>query len=101
VFNQSARRTRLLGVAQLDKAADLAGGDAIVRDDITTYLTEWMKSLGNSNPDIRIPVSTPDGWFQVYKSGSVVCVLHNGNFVEREIVESRLADPFGSGTNVL
>jgi DEAD/DEAH box helicase domain-containing protein len=51
-------------VAQLDKAAALAGGDAIVRDDITTYLTEWMKSLGNSNPDYESLYLPPTDGFR-------------------------------------
>lgn len=88
-------------VAQLDKAADLAGGDAIVGDDITANLIEWTKALGSGQADPGAMASAPDGWFQVYKPGSVVCVLYNGNFVEREIIEPKLADPFNTGTPTL
>ena len=88
-------------VAQLDKAADLAGGDAIVRDDITTQLTDWIKALGTTPTESSAGIAAPDGWFQVYKPGSVVSLLFNGNFVEREIVEPKLADPFNTGTPAL
>jgi DEAD/DEAH box helicase domain-containing protein len=88
-------------VSQLDKAADLAGGDAIVGDDITAQLIEWTKTLGAGQADLGSTISTPDGWFQVYKPGSIVCVLYNGNFVEREIIEPKLADPFNTGLPTL
>jgi DEAD/DEAH box helicase domain-containing protein len=88
-------------VAQLDKAADLAGGDAIVGDDITTKLIDWTNGLAAGAAEIGSGIETPDGWFQVYRPGSVVCVLFNGNFVERELIEPRLADPLGTGKNTL
>jgi len=45
--------------------------------------------------------SAPDGWFHVYKPGSIVSVLFNGNFVQREIIEPKLADPFNTGVKTL
>lgn len=88
-------------VAQLDKAADLAGGDAIVTDEITNQLIEWSKSLDTGSADGTFSITAPDGWFQIYKPGSVVSILLHGEFVEREIIEPRLADPFQTGTKTL
>ena len=88
-------------VAQLDKAADLAGGDAIVGDETTARLIEWTKSLGDAHAEEGVHIATPDGWFQVYRPGSHVSLLFNGNFIEREIIEPKLTDPFNTGQPAL
>lgn len=88
-------------VDQLSKAASLAGGDAIVPEQIARRLTDWSRQLGEANPDLKESGSTPDGWYQIYKPGSIVSVLYNGNFVEREILEPKLVDLFQTGAPML
>ncbi|TCT07154.1 DEAD/DEAH box helicase domain-containing protein [Tepidamorphus gemmatus] len=88
-------------VTQLDKAADLAREEAIVGEETTVRLIEWTKTLGTGQGGQDVITAPPDGWLQVYKPGSFVSILHNGNFVEREIVEPKLADIFGTGTKTL
>jgi DEAD/DEAH box helicase domain-containing protein len=88
-------------VEQLGKAADLAGVDAIVSEDTAKRLETWTKALGDGEVDPTIATPPPDGWYQIYRPGSVVSVLFNGNFVERELLEPKLADPFGTGKPTL
>jgi DEAD/DEAH box helicase domain-containing protein len=88
-------------VEQLGKAADLAGVDAIVSEETSKHLETWAKNLGDGDGDPETSVQKPDGWYQIYRPGSIVSVLHNGNFVERELLEPKLADPFGTGTPTL
>jgi DEAD/DEAH box helicase domain-containing protein len=87
-------------IEQLGKAADLAG-DAIVSEDTAKRLGTWAKGLGAGNVDPTVSAPPPDGWYQIYRPGSIVSVLFNGNFVERELLEPKLADPFGTGTPTL
>jgi DEAD/DEAH box helicase domain-containing protein len=88
-------------IEQLSRAADLAGGDAIVDELTAQRLADWSGTLGEGLAGGDLKVDLPDGWYQVYRPGSVVSVLHNGNFVEREIVEPKLADLFNSGQKSL
>jgi DEAD/DEAH box helicase domain-containing protein len=87
--------------AQLRKAADLAGGDAIVNGEIATQLFAWTKNVGSGHAEAGAAAAIPDGWFQIYKPGSLVSVLFNGNFVEREIILPKLADPLNTGVRKL
>ena len=96
LFLEFARYVELLG-----KAADLAGVDAIVPDETAQKLSEWAHSVSSGSGDAGTDVVPPDGWFQVYKPGSVVSVLHNGNFVERELMAPKLADVLGTGEPTL
>jgi DEAD/DEAH box helicase domain-containing protein len=88
-------------IEQLGKAADLAGVDAIVSEDTAKRLETWAKGLGAGNVDPTVSAPRPDGWYQIYRPGSIVSVLFNGNFVERELLEPKLADPIGTGTPTL
>lgn len=88
-------------VSQLDKAAELAGVDAIVNNKITTQLFEWSKALQSGDADGTLSLVAPDGWLQVYRPGSTVSIIFNGNFVDREVIEPKLADPFSSGVQTL
>jgi len=88
-------------IAQLDRAANLSGGDALVSGEATKKLVEWAANLQEGGPSAGVAISVPDGWYQVYRPGSVVSVYSNGNLVEREIVEPKLLDPFGLGTKTL
>jgi DEAD/DEAH box helicase domain-containing protein len=85
-------------VDQLGKAAGLAGVDAIVPATTAAQLQTWSETLGAGDVDSTGGAPPPDGWYQIYRPGSVVSVLHNGNFVERELLQPKLADPFGTGT---
>ncbi len=85
-------------VTQLDRAADLAGDDALVSEEITDRLQTWIDTLSEGQGNAVPHTEVPDGWFQIYKPGSVVSVLFNGSLVERELVEPTMIDPFQSGT---
>lgn len=88
-------------VEQLSKAAGMAGVDAIVSEEKAHRLADWSKRLVDAAPEEKEPVATPDGWYQIYRPGSIVSVLHNGTFVERELLEPKLADPFLTGNSTL
>jgi DEAD/DEAH box helicase domain-containing protein len=57
-------------VSQLDHAADLAGGDAIVPDDITERLKSWATGLAGSDIPVHGSIPVPDGFLQIYKPGA-------------------------------
>ncbi len=87
---------------QLNKAADLAGADAFVDESTSLKLVEWINTLQDADAQNGpILPDSPEGWYQVYKPGSYVSVLFNGNFIERKIIEPRLIDPFETGKKQL
>ena len=89
-------------VKQLDKAADLAGSDAIVDEATAAKLGDWIASLSDGASEVSAgSLAAPDGWFQIYKPGSYVSVLFNGNLIERKVVEPRFADPLETGKRSL
>lgn len=89
-------------VTQLNKAADLAGSDALVDEATTAELLKWVTTLVDSNPNsTQSSGIVSDGFFQIYKPGSYVSVLFNGNLIERKILEPRFLDPFETGTKSL
>jgi DEAD/DEAH box helicase domain-containing protein len=88
-------------IGQLGRAADLAGGDAIVSDETTEFLKAWAQTLGDGEATTMRQLNAPDGFLQIYKPGSVVSILYNQNFVERELIEPKLIDPFGTGNKQL
>jgi DEAD/DEAH box helicase domain-containing protein len=88
-------------IGQLGRAADLAGGDAVVSDKTTEFLKAWVQTLGDGEATTMSRLDAPNGFLQIYKPGSVVSILYNQNFVERELIEPKLIDPFGTGNNQL
>jgi len=84
-------------IGQLDRAADLAGPDAIVSDEITARLRTWASGLVESDIPTRSEIQVPDGFLQIYKPGSIVSVFLNGVIYEREIIEAIHKDFFGTG----
>lgn len=89
-------------VAQLDKAALLAGSDALVDEEAAAKLCEWVSTLADGSGDATQTIAdAPDGFYQIYRPGSCVSILFNGNLVERTIVEPRFADPLETGTKSL
>jgi hypothetical protein len=64
-------------------------------------LVAWSESLGPSQIESQILPATPDGWYQVFKPGSIVSVYSNGMLVAREIVAPRLLDPLSDGSSIL
>lgn len=89
-------------VSQLDKAADLAGSDALVDEVAVAQLMAWVATLGDADAISTFPeVKLPDGCFQIYKPGSYVTILLNGNYFEKRIEEPRLVDLTGTGTKSL
>lgn len=86
----------------LTRAAGLAGGDAIVSEDIAGRLARWAGLLTDGSADEDIAeLSRRGGWLQVYKPGSVVAVLSNGNLIERTLVEPKLLDLLNTGQKTL
>jgi DEAD/DEAH box helicase domain-containing protein len=88
-------------IAQLGRAAEMSGGDALVPDLITERLATWAHALSDAACDEGLPIKLPEGWYQVYKPGSVVSVFSNGNLVERELEQPELKDPFSLGVMTL
>ncbi len=89
-------------MAQLDKAVDLAGSDAVLDERTAGKLAEWTKTLEDADAaDASASIEARDGWYQIYKPGSCVSILHNGNLVERKIIKPELLDPYKTGTKTL
>jgi DEAD/DEAH box helicase domain-containing protein len=89
-------------VDQMARAASLAGSDAIAPPDVANNLRKWSDTLTSTNePQINVGQNPHDGWFQIYKPGSIVSILFNGNFVERELIAPKLVDIMGTGTPTL
>jgi DEAD/DEAH box helicase domain-containing protein len=88
-------------VAQLEKAAELAGDDALTPADVAENLKSWIETLAEGAGEPARPLDVPEGWFQVYKPGSIVSIMIHGSLVERELVEPRLVDAFGTGMKTL
>ncbi len=84
-------------IEQIDRAAKLAGTDAIVDERTTKRLVKWTSKLQSTDQVNSVKLNTPDGWLQIYSPGSIVSILLNGNFVDRELIEPKLADPFLTG----
>ncbi len=83
------------------KAADLAGGDAIVDQELITRIQEWAGSLESGLGNELIDLVTPDGWYQIYRPGSLVSVYLNGQTLSRELIAPKLIDLTGDGTKAL
>ena len=84
-------------VNQLERAADLAGDEAIIRDEIAKHLRAWAQTLTDGDvPPINVVV--PEGWLQVFKPGSIVGIFRAGNIVERELIEPVYKDFFNTGS---
>ncbi|MBY3585154.1 DEAD/DEAH box helicase [Rhizobium bangladeshense] len=86
---------------QILKAAELAGGDAIVSTDLATVLLSWSQHLEDGDAFETELLSSPDGWYQVYRPGSIVSTYHNGQLVARELVSPKLLDVLGDGNKTL
>lgn len=83
-------------VELISKASDLAGSDAIVSDKIASLLAAWADTLEDADAEDDAITITPDGWYQVFRPGSVVSTYHNGSLVTREIISPKLVD-LGAG----
>lgn len=86
---------------QITRAAELAGDDAIVSEDLSALLQSWAAGLEDGDTAEMEAVATPDGWYHVYRPGSVVSTYHNGQLVARELVAPRLIDVLGEGSKTL
>ena len=77
---------------RLKKAAELAGGNALVSGDIVAKLTDWHESLREGSMPQGQQLVAPDGELVVYEPGSLVSVRMNGTLVERELLEVKFLD---------
>lgn len=85
----------------INRAAELAGQDAIVSESLSSRLQHWASDLQDGEASEVETAAAPDGWYQVYRPGSVVSTYHNGQLVSRELVAPRLIDLLGDGTKSL
>ena len=86
--------------AQLERAAELAGTAALVRDEVAESLKAWSEELVDSEAT-STPVSvSPDGLYMVYRPGSLVGIYIQGSLLSREIIAPRLID-LGDGDKQL
>ncbi len=83
---------------QISRAATLSGSDAIVTETLAERIEAWASTLEEGQADDLADFGVPDGWYQVYKPGSMVSIYHNGHLVSRELVTPRLIDPLGEGS---
>lgn len=72
---------------RLKKAAEMAGSEALISDDIVEKLMDWHGSLQEGSMPIGQQLVPPDGELVVYEPGSIVSVRMNGTLVERELLE--------------
>ena len=72
---------------RLKKAAEMAGSEALISDDIVEKLMDWHGSLQEGTMPIGQKLVAPDGELVVYEPGSIVSVRMNGTLVERELLE--------------
>lgn len=85
-------------MSQLSRAVEIAGENAIVREDTLNKLQTWLNTLNSNDLGETIEVNAPDGWLLVYKPGSMVASTNYSGIVEREIIAPRYGDPFNTGS---
>jgi DEAD/DEAH box helicase domain-containing protein len=83
---------------QISRAAALSGSDAIVAEALAKKIEAWASTLEAGEADNLAMFGAPDGWYQVYKPGSMVSIYHNGHLVSRELLTPKLIDPLGEGS---
>lgn len=79
-------------LVRLAKAAELAGSEALVSDEIVRKMTEWHESLQEGSMPVGQQLTAPDGELVVFEPGSIVSVRINGTLVERELLEVKFLD---------
>ena len=72
---------------RLQKAAEMAGDEALVSEDVIAKLMNWYESLQEGALSPGQQLAPPNGELVVYEPGSVVSVRMNGTLVERELLE--------------
>lgn len=72
---------------RLQKAAEMAGDEALVSEDLIAKLLDWYESLQEGALSPGQQLAPPNGELVVYEPGSVVSVRTNGTLVERELLE--------------
>ncbi len=72
---------------RLQKAAEMAGDEALVSKDVIAKLLDWYESLQEGALSLGQQLAPPNGELVVYEPGSVVSVRLNGTLVERELLE--------------
>ncbi|HEX8446881.1 MAG TPA: DEAD/DEAH box helicase [Sphingomonas sp.] len=77
---------------RLERAADMAGGDALVPKEIVQKLKDWHAGLTDGTLSLGEQLTAPDGELVVFEPGSLVSVRIGGTLVERELLEPRLFD---------
>jgi DEAD/DEAH box helicase domain-containing protein len=75
---------------RLEKAAELAGADAFVSNEIAEKLRAWYGSLREGTVSPERTLTPADGEYVIYTPGSEVAVLHQGVLVERRLLEPTL-----------
>lgn len=75
---------------KLDKAAELAGADAFVPEDIAAKLRVWLGTMKEGTASPERALAPADGEYVIYTPGSEVAVLHQGVFVDRKLLKPEL-----------
>jgi DEAD/DEAH box helicase domain-containing protein len=88
-------------LAQISRASALAGSDAIVTKELAAKLEAWASTLATGEADERAAAIMSDGWYQIYRPGSIVSMYHHGQLVSRELIAPKLLDPLGDGSLTL
>ncbi len=84
-------------IEKLRRAVKFAGEDAIVSEWTLNQLEAWLKTLDSTDLGESIEIDVPEGWFVIYKPGSLVSLSVYSGLVEREIVKPVFGAPFGEG----
>ncbi|WP_298165308.1 DEAD/DEAH box helicase [Novosphingobium sp.] len=77
---------------RLNKAAAMAGNEALISADVVDKLMDWHGSLQEGTMPAGGHLVAPDGELVVYEPGSLVSVRINGTLVERELLGVQFLD---------
>jgi DEAD/DEAH box helicase domain-containing protein len=72
---------------RLQKAAEMAGDEALVSKDVIAKLLDWYGCLQEGALPPSQQLVPPTGELVVYEPGSIVSVRMNGTLVERELLD--------------
>lgn len=66
--------------------------------ELAAKLEAWASTLETGEADERTAHVVSDGWYQIYRPGSIVSIYHHGQLVSRELIAPKLLDPLGDGS---
>jgi hypothetical protein len=72
-----------------------------VTKELAAKIEAWASTLEMGEADERAAPVVSDGWYQIYRPGSVVSIYYHGQLVSRELVAPKLLDLLGDGSLAL